>query len=51
MALPSATSTPSGFCTHTSAPASHAAIVGRACQWSGVSTMTTSNGSALSISR
>ncbi len=32
----------SGFSTYTSLPAWHAMTVGRACQWSGVPTMTAS---------
>jgi len=51
IAWPSTTSTLMGFCTQTSAPASRAAMVGRACQWSGGSTMTMSRSFSLSIWR
>ncbi len=51
MASPSFTSTLIGFCTYTPAPASTAAIIGSACQWSGVATSTTSRSFSFSISR
>ena len=51
IALPSLTSTLIGFWTQTSAPASIAAIIGRACQWSGVSTRTMSRSFSASIAR
>jgi hypothetical protein len=51
IASPSRTSTLIGFCTYTSAPASHAAIIGSACQWSGVPISTTSRSFSFNISR
>ncbi len=51
IACPSATSTLIGFWQYTSAPASHAAIIGSACQWSGVPIRTTSRSFSFSIWR
>ena len=51
IACPSTTSTLIGFSTYTSAPASTAAIIGSACQWSGVATSTTSRSFSASIFR